>query len=217
MSYSSPSPERPLLPEEQSPVPPKKSKAGKILLIVLAVVLVICGGAGGVAYFALRDTVDDVVQATRTRLVTPEKLSGRPKITDPELQSIADEITTGMKQEVPEANSTVAAFYGDPEKQDMIMVAGASGLIADPAKELDSSLTGLAETGLKMTGIESVEAGPLGGQAKCGTANAEGVPVVFCIWTDNGSVGLVGFYFKKQVKDVKADFVTIRGEVEQHS
>jgi hypothetical protein len=196
---------------------PKKSKAGKIVLIILAVVLVVCGGGATAAYFALRDTAGDVIQATQTRLVTPDTLAGRAKLSTSDLQAIVDQMITDMKRSVPGASSTVAAFYGDPAKQDMVMVAGASGYVTDPGKQLDDSFAQMATSGLVISGIEAVDPGPLGGDAKCGTGDASGVPVVLCVWADPGSVGVVGFYFKKNVDEIKAEFVKIRGEVEQRS
>ncbi|WP_238425395.1 hypothetical protein [Micromonospora parastrephiae] len=72
------------------PPPAKKSKVGKIILIVLAVVLVLCLGGAAITWFAVKDEVGDVVDATKTRVVAPATLAGRAKNTDPQLQAAAD-------------------------------------------------------------------------------------------------------------------------------
>ena len=41
-----------------------------------------------------------------------------------------------MKTAAGNETSTVAAFYGDPTKQDLVMITGVSGLLSDPKKEL---------------------------------------------------------------------------------
>lgn len=197
----------------EPPVPPqppqKKARTGRrVVLIVLAVLVVLCGGGAAAAFFALRGD-------TNTRVVAPDTLAGRSKITDPALVKVADEMVKGMKKDIKNETSAVGAFYGDPAKQDMIMIAGASGNVRNPGKELDDAFAELgASSGLKVSAAADVDPGPLGGDAKCADGNADGVPVAMCVWADSGSVGVVAFYFKK-VDQIKADFVTIRGDVEK--
>jgi hypothetical protein len=197
------------------PPPAKKSNVGKIVLIVLAVLLVCCLGGAAAVWFTVKDDVGDVVDATKTRLVAPATLAGRPKITEPELQAAADQMVTEMKAEVQNETSTVGAFYGDPAKQDLVMIVGASGLLNDPKKELDDAINGLS-TELTLTNLATVDPGPLGGDAKCGDGKAESVPLGVCVWADRGSLGMVVIYFKT-AEQTKAEFVTIRGQVEQRS
>lgn len=195
--------------------PPKKSKAGKIILIVLAVVLVLCLGGATAIYFLVRDTVDEVVQASQTRLVTPETLAGRALSTDPEFQSLAEEVATGLKTDVPESSSTIGAFYGDIEQEDLIMIAGASGIIADPDQELADATEGDAMD-LGMTNLTDVDAGPKGGSARCGDADLEGIPGGVCVWTSRGALVMYVFYFSTG-EEAAAELVTIRDAVEQTS
>ncbi|MEV4760343.1 hypothetical protein AB0J86_35295 [Micromonospora sp. NPDC049559] len=201
-------------PSDAAP-PKKKSKAGKIILIILAVVLVLCVGGGVAAYFATKDTIDEVVDATKTTMVEPPTLAGRAKSTDPDLQKTADELKAEYKSDVPDATSTVGAFYGTAEKEDLLMIAGASGLVADPTKEL-TDMVSQAASELGATNMATVEAGPLGGEAKCGDGKAEGLKLGVCVWSDRGSVGLVVFYFKTG-KEAEAEFLTVRAAVEQRS
>ncbi|WP_406036676.1 hypothetical protein OG799_19710 [Micromonospora sp. NBC_00898] len=193
--------------------PPKKSKVGRILLITLAVVVVLCLGGGAVLFFAAKDKVGDVVDATKTRVVAPTTLAGRPKVTDPQLTSAAEEMTSEMKKDVPDATSTAGAFYGNPAKKDLVMIAGASGVMADPKKELDNATKDLS-TELGVTTFSTVDAGPLGGDAKCGDGKADDVPVGVCVWADRGSLGVIVLYFKS-ADDLKSQFVTMRGQIEQ--
>jgi hypothetical protein len=124
-------------------------------------------------------------------------------------------MVTEMKAEVQNETSTVGAFYGDPAKQDLVMIVGASGLLNDPKKELDDAINGLS-TELTLTNLATVDPGPLGGDAKCGDGKAESVPLGVCVWADRGSLGMVVIYFKT-AEQTKAEFVTIRGQVEQRS
>lgn len=201
-------------PAPPAPPPAKKSRVGMIVLIVIAALVVLCGGVAAVAYFALRDDVESAVDAANTRVEAPETLLGRAKMTDPKLVQAANEMVESMKKEISNETGAVGAFYGDPAKQDMIMIAAASGLVRNPETELDDAFREIGSSGLKVSTPTEVDAGPLGGHAKCADGTAEEVPVAMCVWADNGSVGVVAFYFKK-VDQIKAEFVTIRGEVEK--
>lgn len=196
-----------------APVPPKKSGVGKVLLIVLAVVLVLCVGGGVAAYFATKDTVNEVVTATKTRVVEPQTLGGRAKVTDPQLQTAAAQMKSELSKDVPDATSTVGAFYGDPAKKDLVMIVAVSGVMADPKKEL-ADATAAVTPDLATKDFKTVDAGPLGGDAKCSDGKASDVPVAVCIWADRGSLGMIVIYFKSAA-ELQPQFVAMRGEIEK--
>ncbi|MEW2380626.1 hypothetical protein AB0873_00815 [Micromonospora sp. NPDC047707] len=196
--------------------PPKKRSAGKVLLIVLAAVLVLCLGGAAVAFFAVKDEVKETVDATKIRVVEPDTLAGRPKVTDANLQDISRQLEAELNKSLPDATSTVGAFYGDPAKQDLVMVAAASGLNTDPTKTLDETITGARQSDIQVGEMSSVDPGPLGGEAKCGDAQAKGVPIGVCVWSDKGSLGMIMVYFKTGA-DVQKELATMRGQIEQKS
>ncbi|MDZ5443230.1 hypothetical protein U2F26_10865 [Micromonospora sp. 4G57] len=194
--------------------PPKKSNVGRILLITLAVVVVLCLGGGAVLFFAAKDEVGDVVGATKTRVTAPETLAGRTKSTDPALVKVAKDVEDSLRSDTPNATSAVSAFYGSAAKKDLVMVGAASGLNPDPAKSLDANIRSLGTSGLEIGEMKTVDAGPLGGEAKCGDAKAGQVPLGICVWSDRGSTGVIGLYFKTGA-EAQAQFSTMRGQIEQ--
>ncbi len=198
------------------PPAPKKRSAGKILLIVLAAVLVLCLGGAAIFAFAIKDEVKETVDAAKIRVVEPATLGGRPKVTDPNLQSASRALEAELNKSLPGATSAVGAFYGDPAKQDLVMVAAASGRNTDPAKTLDDTIAGARKSAVEIGEMSSVDPGPLGGEAKCGDAEANRVPIGFCIWSDKGSVGMILIYFKTGAEAQK-ELVTMRGQIEQKS
>ncbi|MFI7551605.1 hypothetical protein ACIBQ2_17805 [Micromonospora sediminimaris] len=193
--------------------PKKKFRIWMIVLIVLAVLLVLCGGGGTAVWFAVKDDVSEAVDATRTRMVAPATLAGRPKNTDPELQQAADDMVRDIRSTVSNETSAVGAFYGDPAGEDLVMIAGASGLMSDPKQELDAAVQGLSAD-LGLSNMTSVDPGPLGGEASCGDGLTEDVPLGVCTWADRGSVGLIVMFFSSRA-DAQAEFVTIRGQIQQ--
>ncbi|GGM34927.1 hypothetical protein GCM10011608_19360 [Micromonospora sonchi] len=195
------------------PPPKKKSNVGKIVLIVLAVLLLLCVGGATAIWFAVKDTVNETIDATRTRVVAPDTLAGRSKTTDPDLQRASDKLVQDLTSSVENETGAVGGFYGDPEAQDLVMIVAASGVMVDPKKELDDAIQGISGE-LSVTNMAAVEPGPLGGNASCGDGKVEDVPMGVCAWADRGSVGLVVTYFSSRA-EAEAEFVTIRSQIEQ--
>jgi hypothetical protein len=196
------------------PPPKKKSKVLAIVLISLAVVVLLCAGSVVAGYFVFKDEVGAGVAATRTRLVAPATLGGRPKVDDPQFAAVTTQLMNELKSSVPAATSTVGALYGDPANQDIVLVAGASAPITDPAKELDRLFSSMGSSDMTIADVAPVEPGPLGGVAKCGNGEASGVKLAVCGWADQGSVAMIGTFFKT-ADEVKGDLATLRDEIEK--
>ncbi|GAB1642358.1 hypothetical protein [Krasilnikovia sp. MM14-A1259] len=231
-------------PGYPAPQPPKKSRALPIVLVSLAVILVLCVGGGTAVFLAARNNADKLTssrtsstgvpagepttdtgaeptdeptkapQAT-VSVTEPKRLGGRPKLTDAQFAGVTKELKQGLA-DVPGATGTVGALYGTPEKRDIVVVVAAEAPVEDPQKELDGTFLGAGIGGLKVSGITTVDAGPLGGAAKCGKAEASGISMAMCGWADDGSVGWIIWYFKS-VSKAKAEFPALRGEIEKKS
>ena len=217
------------------PPPPKRSKAVPIVLVSLAVILVLCVGGGTAIFMAGRNKAKDIVDAAnnptspagtptgkptqkphpKITVTEPKTLGGRPKLTDAQFSTLADELQKGLAS-VPNATATVGALYGTPAKQDIVIIASAAAPIANPKRELDSTFLGAGIGGLKVTGLKTINAGPLGGVAKCGKADAGGIDLAMCSWADDGSVGWIMSFFKS-VNSAKAEFPKLRGQIEKKS
>ena len=218
------------------PQPPRKSKAVPIVLVSLAVVVVLCVGGGTAIFMAGRNNAKEIVdtanptsaspQGTPTdgptqnstskiTVVKPKTLGGRPQLTDAQFSTLADELQSGLA-DVPDATATVGALYGTPAKRDIVVIAGAAAPIDNPKRELDSTFLGAGIGGLKVSGIKTIDAGPLDGVAKCGKADAGGVDLAMCGWADDGSVGWIMFFFKS-VNSAKAEFPKLRAQIEKKS
>jgi hypothetical protein len=221
------------------PQPPKKSKAVPIVLVSLAVLLVLCVGGGTAIFMAGRNKAKEIVDTakdaansppspagtptgkqpqkpqSKITVTEPKTLGGRPKLTDAQFSTLADELQKGLAS-VPNATATVGALYGTPAKQDIVIIASAAAPIANPKRELDSTFLGAGIGGLKVTGIKTINAGPLGGVAKCGKADAGGIDLAMCSWADDGSVGWIMSFFKS-VNSAKTEFPKLRGQIEKKS
>jgi hypothetical protein len=217
----------------------KKSRALPIVLISVAVVLVLCvGGSIAIALAAKNNndkkdtasTSDTTVptvptdgattapatkNASSVKIVEPKTLGGRPKLTDAQFAGVASELKSSLKS-VPGATTTVGSLYGSIAKRNIVIVAAAKAPINDPDEELNQTFYGAGIGGLKISGITSAPTGSLGGTAKCGSAKAESVDMAICSWADDGSLGMMIFYFKSVTK-AKAEFPALRAQIEQKS
>ncbi len=224
------------------PEPPKrKSKALPIALVAIAVVLVLCVGGGTAAFLLVRNTTEDVADAIESAapvptvtteaaptteptpteeartitVVEPKKLGGRAKLTDEQFAGIAEQLESELS-EAPGATNSVGALYGTVGKRDIVVIAGVAAPVRNPTQELNGTFFGAGVGGLDVTGITEVDPGPLGGEAKCGKADASGVNMALCAWADEGSVGWIIWYFKS-VRQAKGEFAELRGQIEKAS
>jgi hypothetical protein len=195
------------------PAPPKRKRSvGKIIAIVVAVVLVICGGSMALGLYFTRDKLKDAVAASKIKVVEPEKLGTRAKSTDAKLTTALDGAEAEMKKQTG-VTGTAASFYGDAAKGDLLMVVAASSIGGSAKDRYDEMNSSLGQAfGVKE--LKDVDAGPLGGIAKCGDGSNGGTPAGVCMWADSGSVAML-VLFNKKGADLEKDFITYRGQIEQ--
>jgi hypothetical protein len=208
-----PPPQSGFPPPGGAPPPKKKSSALKIVLIVVAVIAVLCVGGVAVSLFVAKDKVSEVVDAAKISVVEPQTLGGRPKVTDPAMAGSVSALDSELSK-VPGATGSVGALYGNPEKQDLVMVAAASSITGSAQSKYDDFTSGMGSSGFDVSGLKDTDPGPLGGIAKCGDGTTAGVPMAVCVWSDNGSIGMVAMLFKKAA-DLQKEFVSMRGQIEK--
>ncbi|MEU4156769.1 hypothetical protein [Actinoplanes sp. NPDC026670] len=188
--------------------PPRKSRVLPIVLISLGIVAVLCIGGFTALYLVGKNAVDDLAAVTITE---PATLGGRPKLESQEFAAITADMEKSLSA-YPGAESSFGAIYGDPNKEDMVAALATKALIANPQKELDASFDTFGKDA-PVSGLTAADTGTLGGVAKCGTSSVSGIDVAVCGWADEGSVGMVMWFFKK-APDVQAEFPKVRAEIE---
>ncbi|MGI5155275.1 hypothetical protein [Microbispora sp. CA-102843] len=193
----------------------RRRAMGRIVLIVLAGLAAAVGSAA-VLMYPVEET-NGIQASAQTHVVEPKTLAGRTKFVDAEFRAVADQMTADVKKETPEATDVFAAFYGEPGKRDLVMIVGVSAArITAHAAKAGKLIAGVAYGGVKVTDVKPVEPGPLGGAAKCGDADVDGMPSGVCTWADGNTMGLIFIYFKSG-QQAEAEFVEMRSEIEQRS
>jgi hypothetical protein len=90
-------------------------------------------------------------------------------------------------------DETVGAMYLDGTGKNAVFFGGVRLLWA-PGSVLDSAFGLVADDGSSaMTGLRSVDAGPLGGTMKCGRTTTKSGDTTVCGWADHGSLALALF------------------------
>jgi hypothetical protein len=204
---------------------------------VVVVLLLLCGGATAVVWWAkdkvptsntgAAPTTGAAPSASTpspspspspelvTRLSEPATLGGKPRLKTTALEKAAGQLRTQMKSVMPGSADTVAAFYGNIAKQDMLMIFGSTAPIPDPKVGLDALFSGMGSS-MSVKNETDIPAGPLGGVARCGNGESDGIKLGVCGWSDEGSVGMIVIYFK-DFNQLRSQFAEYRGQIETRS
>ncbi|MEU4688023.1 hypothetical protein [Actinoplanes sp. NPDC023714] len=212
--YPAPPPGFPAAPPPgypMAPPPKKKNTVLKIVLIAVAAVVVLCIAGVAAVFFIGKDAVDDAAKVTITE---PATLGGRPKLEDGEFAALITEMESSLAK-YPGASDSFGAFYGNAEEQDIVAAIATKATLIDPAKELDASFKAFAE-GSQLKDKAPADTGALGGSAECATTTSSGTDIAVCGWADEGSVGMILWFFKTAA-DVQAEFPKLRAEIETKS
>jgi hypothetical protein len=178
----------------------------------IAVPLVVVLLAAGTAVFLT--FVLPVIDEGDATISTPATVAGLTKTTRPALQSTADQLNGQLRAGMDNVTSSVAAFYEDPaDPNKIVMLYGVTGPITNPGRTLDASLDQLTGGGgITVAELHAVDAGPLGGDAKCGAGESSSGPLTVCGWADHGSTAVV-IFFNRDVESSTALFGRIHNEV----
>jgi hypothetical protein len=236
--YGQPAYGQPVYPQQPTfpPIPPapKKSWTLPIVLVSIAIALVLC--VGGIAVVGMIGSDDDAKKDTasnstgaptpgRTTEATeapaeditvaePKTLGGRPKLDTKEFNAVTETMEDGLLKGYPGATNSFGAFYGAPAKKNMVMAIAVAAPIPNPELELDRNFTNMSLTGLAVDGVAEVPTGTYGGAAKCGNSETSGIDLAVCVWSDNGSVGMLVWYYSSAGK-AKSEFPKLRAQMEK--
>jgi hypothetical protein len=103
-------------------------------------------------------------------LSKPEKVGGLELSTEPALQQKADEIASGLSADI-EGDNALVAFYHDPaDDKKLVALIGGTAFLASPKAQLDETFRGANTAEMPIGQVHDVDAGPLGGVARCADA-----------------------------------------------
>ncbi|MEV0897269.1 hypothetical protein [Actinoplanes sp. NPDC049802] len=186
-----------------------------IVLLSVAIALVLCVGGAATILLIGKNAVDDAeAAAARVTIAQPVTLGGLPLVDDPRFSAVTEEMESSLAA-YPGASSSFGALYGSPTGQNMVAALATKATITDPEKEVAESFRVFGQSAT-VSGLADAATGELGGVAKCGTSSTSGIDLAICGWADEGSVGMIMWFFKTAA-DVRADFPALRAEIESKS
>jgi hypothetical protein len=228
-AYRQPGHPQPGYPMAPPPPPAPGSRTVAITLVSMAIALVVLVG-GGTALYLISEQLGDsgngstqgkgatagptqteTAAAEEISIREPDTLNGQPKIEAEELESLTTDLEDVLEG-YPGAANAFGAVYGSFDDKNVVTALAAEVDIDDSQGMLDrvfQSFSGESQ----LTGVTAASTGSLGGVAQCGSAVIGKENVAVCGWADEGSVGMI-LYFYKTAVDVKGDFPDMRAEIE---
>ncbi|MFI5938601.1 hypothetical protein [Actinoplanes sp. NPDC051494] len=152
---------------------------GSLLTVTLA-------GVGILGYAGWR------ISSQKDATVTAPAQVGKLQLdTSEEGRSTADYLQTALSAEV-DLDKAVGGVYSDGSPNNVLFFGGTT-LIWAPGSDLETAFELIADDQGAVTGLHDVDAGPLGGTAKCGTTKTDNTDMAVCGWADHGSLALAMF------------------------
>ncbi|MEU0560967.1 hypothetical protein [Dactylosporangium sp. NPDC006015] len=182
-------------------------------------VAIVCGALAGVALLGSAvvygPTVWRVTQQSDTKVSTPTQIGSYTLFSTDEAAQASEYVRDAIVTEVS-LDDSLGAIYREPngsETRTVILVAG-TGRIWKPERSLDGAFKAVAGADTAIRGVHDVDAGDLGGVARCGEIDDKDGVIAVCGWADNGSLGVVVLPGSKAADAEKA-LSTIRPAVEK--
>jgi hypothetical protein len=199
---------------ENEPAQPASRKRNYGWLVATGVAIAVLAVAGwAVSAWWLRPPDYAPVRHIEVVLQIPDTIGDRAKNTE-EIRTkaaAADVASIGAARGIIDVR---AAYYGTDRGKDLIYVVAMTSSDPSSAAVLEEMIDGsLQGGGSEILRSDVVDAGPLGGWARCGEYRRSGTTQVFCGWADGGSQGMVVWYYapfekaKRQLPEIRAAVV----------
>ncbi|MDG6108136.1 hypothetical protein Daura_45870 [Dactylosporangium aurantiacum] len=186
-------------------------------------VAIVCGALAGVALLGSAvvygPTILRVSQQSDTTVSTPPQVGPFTLFSTDDATQTAEYVRDAVVTQVS-LDKSVGAIYrdqnGPSEVRTVILVAG-TGRIWKPERSLEAAFKAVAgpdpgDAGIR--DVHDVDAGELGGVARCGEIVDKDGSMAVCGWADNGSLG-VALFPGRQMTDAEKALLQLRPAVEK--
>jgi hypothetical protein len=183
-------------------------------------VAIVCGALAGVALLGsgvvYGPTLMRVTQQSDTTVSTPTQVGAFTLFSTDEAKNTAEYVRDAVVTQV-NLDKSLGAIYRDQTGtsgvRTVILVAG-TGRIWKPERSLEGAFKAVAGEGTEVRDVRDVDAGELGGVARCGQIEDKEGAIAVCGWADNGSVG-VALFPDRPVNEAEQAMLQLRGAVER--
>ena len=174
------------LPLGMSDTSPRRPRRGRRIALGVLLALTLAG-TGTLAYAGWQ-----VATQKDATLRTPDTIGALRLDTSEDGRATADYLQTALSAEVGGMKTGIGAVYLDADGKN-VLFSGGTGLLWAPETQLDRAFALITDKEGAVTGIHGVEAGPLGGDMKCGSTRTDDGSLAVCGWADHGSIALALF------------------------
>jgi hypothetical protein len=140
----------------------------------------------------------------------PVEVAGFDRREDSSSERAAQQLKVEMRARHVLAEDTFAGVYRDSDGK-QLTIFGTTGFRFSPDKDIDEEVNRLTQT-YQLVDVQPVETGVRGEYLRCGTGEADGKPVVLCIWADHGSLA-TGLFSRRSVDESAALLTELRGAI----
>jgi hypothetical protein len=173
------------LREEPADESPRQRSRARLIILSVVLVLALAGAS------VLGWTAWQIASQKDAELTTPAQV-GSLRLDDSEDgRSTADYLQSALAAEVDLDKATGAVYLDTAGKN--VLFFGGTTLFWTPESDLEAAFSLIADNEGAVTDLHDVEAGSLGGTAKCGTTKSEDGELAVCGWADHGSLALAMF------------------------
>lgn len=110
-----------------------------------------------------------------------------------------------------DATSAVGTAYESADGQYGVLVSTVAGPVQDPQKALDVLFGGLP----RLHDVAPTRPGPMGGEARCGKGEDNGLTVDLCAWADQHTIGMITWLGIPKTGNPAIQFVRARAQIEK--
>ncbi|MBF9070373.1 hypothetical protein [Streptacidiphilus fuscans] len=166
--------------------PPKKRSLLKIVLICAGAFIVVIGGAIGWFVYS------QASQMGKYKLTPPASFDGASLTTN---NSVGNSLTSANAKIAQAGQTPVTAIYGPDTGMPKYVSYGLYGGLPLPSVQLDAAFKGATSGGATITQQTNEDAGPQGGDMRCGVMNVPNsgtsVSIPICAWADNSTMDIL--------------------------
>jgi hypothetical protein len=174
---------------------------------VLLTMAVVCAGCCGGSVVWSKQFYDQYP----VTVATSAAVAGLTAVEDATAEKLVNRLRGAIDTEqIDETRFSIV--YRDQSRR-RVTVFGTTRFVTDPKKDLDAGVTQLTGE-LQLTGVHRVDAGPLGGQERCGSGRLDGRATTMCSWADHGSMG-VGLFPGRSIEASSPMLQEIRAAIIQ--
>lgn len=197
---------------DEEPSAPSRPRRKRVLLT--AGVVALCGLIA--ASITLGPTALRILDQKNATLTPTPQAAGLVLDETPQAKATAEDLRAIVVARFTMKQS-LAAIYNDPSATTKtVLLVGGTGFVAKPDQELDNLFALLDDTAGGVAGIHEVDAGPLGGVMKCGSADSPDGEMAVCGWGDYGSL-VLALFPGRTVNESAALIIKLRETIQHRS